>query len=103
MNAEGLVSAASGGGYDIPLYPGAAEKSPANPPHTTEDDFQHYLSYSGKRGQNEADLRLAYYAAADAGPPVKSEAPLGSREREAYEAELKRLRDCLASRTGEQR
>lgn len=35
-------------------------------PHTAEDDFQHYLSYSGKRGvPHEADLRLAYYAGAD--------------------------------------
>jgi hypothetical protein len=35
--------------------------------HTTEDDFQHFLSYSQKRGvPYEADLRLAYYAGADA-------------------------------------
>jgi hypothetical protein len=44
-------------------------KAIGEPPHTTEDDFQHFLTYSGKRGQNEADLRLAYYAGADVGPP----------------------------------
>lgn len=36
-------------------------------PHTVEDNFQHFLSYSGKRGQNEDDLRLAYYAGAGLG------------------------------------
>lgn len=34
-------------------------------PRTVEEDFQHFLSYSGKRGQNEADLQLAYYAGAN--------------------------------------
>src|ERR1700742_3359498 len=37
-------------------------------PHTVEDDFQHFMSYSGLRGQNEAALRQAYYAGAGESP-----------------------------------
>jgi hypothetical protein len=44
------------------------------PPHTTEQDFQHWLSYSGlrdplKRTATEPDLRAAFYAGADVPPP----------------------------------
>lgn len=50
--------------------------------HTTEDNFQHFLSYSGKRGvPHEADLRLAYHAGADVEPPAMCSyvgAPQGS-------------------------
>lgn len=38
-------------------------------PHTTEQDFQHWLSYSGKFGHDEAAMRAAYYAGANAEPP----------------------------------
>lgn len=66
-----------------PVYPGGALMRSADPligpahepspPHTTEDDFLHFLSYSGKRGvPHEADLQLAYHAGADAPIPVKS-------------------------------
>jgi hypothetical protein len=47
-----------------------AQKSPT---HSTEDDYQHWLSYSKKRGvPHEADLRLAYYAGADVEPPKEA-------------------------------
>jgi hypothetical protein len=40
------------------------------PPHTTEDDFQHWLSYSGRRwSASDAALRAAYYAGADVSLP----------------------------------
>lgn len=42
------------------------------PPHITEDDFQHWLSYSGVGAASDADLRAAYYAGANAAPPAKA-------------------------------
>jgi hypothetical protein len=54
------------------VRPEPAEKSP---PHTTEDDFRHFLSYSKLSGQPADELqrlRLAYYAGADKGLPEKS-------------------------------
>lgn len=44
-------------------------------PHSTEDDFRHFLSYSKLSGQPDGAtmlLRLAYYAGADVKPPAKS-------------------------------
>jgi hypothetical protein len=41
-------------------------------PHTTEQDFQHWLSYSGIASASEADLRAAFYAGANAMPPEKT-------------------------------
>jgi hypothetical protein len=35
-------------------------------PHSVEDDFQHWLSYSGVGSASEADLRAAYFAGAGA-------------------------------------
>ena len=48
-------------------------------PHTTEQDFQHWLSYSGIASASEADLRAAFYAGANAAPPHANDAsePLG--------------------------
>ena len=37
--------------------------------HTTEQDFQHWLSYSGIAAPSDADLRAAFYAGANAEPP----------------------------------
>ena len=49
----------------------AAEVKPekAAASHTTEQDFQHWLSYSGADSTSDADLRAAYYAGANAEPP----------------------------------
>lgn len=46
---------------------GAPSDNPDDEVRSVEYDFQHFLSYSGKRGQNEDDLRLAYYAGAGLG------------------------------------
>jgi len=51
------------------------EANAAKSPHTTEDDFQHFLSYEqlSRQPADELDrLRLAYYAGADAPRPAKS-------------------------------
>jgi hypothetical protein len=45
------------------------------PPHTTEDDFQHWMSYVGVGAASDADLRAAFYAGANAMPPEKTTAP----------------------------
>jgi hypothetical protein len=50
---------------------------PTAPPHTTEDDFLHFLSYSNLSCQQAEELlhlRLAYYAGADV-TPIESGAP----------------------------
>ena len=48
--------------------------SPLEPtlPHTTEDDFQHWMSYAGIGAASDADLRAAFYAGANAMPPEKT-------------------------------
>ncbi len=49
-----------------------AGETPAPRFHTTEDDFQHFLSYEQLRSQPPAELqrlRKAYYAGADVGAP----------------------------------
>lgn len=39
----------------------------AAPIHSTEDDYQHFLSYSNRKDTD--DLRQAYYAGANVAPP----------------------------------
>lgn len=41
-------------------------------PHPTEDDFQHWLSYSGVGAASDTDLRAAFYAGANVPPPEKA-------------------------------
>jgi hypothetical protein len=41
------------------------------PKHSVECRFQNFLDYSKLRGQSEELLRRAFYAGADANPPVE--------------------------------
>lgn len=70
LNAEGLDE-----NLDSELP--AVEPSPA---HTTEQDFQHWLSYSGVGAARDADLRAAYYAGADVAPPKSAGCPTHGME-----------------------
>lgn len=54
------------------------------PEHSTECRFQHFLDYSNLKGQNEEQLRKAFYAGSNVDPPaypVSDYCPICSNEK----------------------
>jgi hypothetical protein len=74
------------------FVPYSPEKSTAS--HTTENDFQHWLSYSGVGASSDADLRAAYYAGANMPPAKRFDPESLAAEAEEFLAEHLDLSDA---------